>query len=137
MSTLHPALVFTLIVACLPQPAAACGQRPLPVGCSVTQLAGEWLSADGHRLRIVDSRDRGFTLNAHGVDADGRTGPVLYRRLKPDGGCEYTGWRTAASGDLLPLRLSLDPVAGLLRDANDPATPRVYRRPPKTEDVTR
>ena len=136
MRHLHPALlVLVMTSACLPTP-AACEQRPPPTYCSVTELIGEWRSADGHRLRFVDSRDRGFSLNGHVVDAEGRVGPVLYRQVKPARGCAYSGWRRSGYRDQVPVRLSLNPAAGQLRDDTDAAAPRTYLRVPEAAPTT-
>lgn len=137
MRQLHPVLlVLVMTSASLPTPARACGQRPPPAYCSVTELIGEWRSADGHRLRFVDSRDRGFSLNGHVVDAEGHSGPVVYWKVKPARGCAYSGWRHSGSSDLVQVHLRLNATAGQLHHSTDASAPRTYLRVPEAAAAT-
>ena len=120
-------------------PALACGPAPHPAparttGCALDALFGEWIGEDGTRMRIVDSRDRGFTLLAVRLNGDGSEDTRVYSQLRVIRACQYSGRRHVGLDENLhaapphAVILSLDPATGLLADDYRPTTPLRWRR---------
>jgi hypothetical protein len=87
---------------------------------------------DGARIRIIDSRDRGFTLLAVRLQGDGSEDSLVYSRLRQVRDCQYSGRRHVELDIGLhaapphAVILTLDPAAGLLAD--DYQQPLRWRR---------
>lgn len=122
-------------------PALACGPAPHPLpaaakarACAFDALLGEWTGEDGTRIRILDSRDRGFTLLAVQLQGDGSEERLVYSQLRLVRDCQYSGRRHVQLDEGLhpapPHRvmLTLDPATGLLADDYHYTTPLRWRR---------
>lgn len=120
--------------------AHACGQPPAqagqPRGCPVGVLAGDWSTRDGVRIRITDSRDRGFTWIAKEVLPDGSAGVIVYSHLRLGANCSFRGRRHVDPNEVTlrrspphPVTLRIDLASGELLDA-DLGPARIFKRPP-------